>query len=160
MNCGVVTVAKLNLKNCVSCHKVFLSVIGESICPECRVMEQTMEEDVKEYVRDHPGITIRQLIDETGAPDKLIWRMVRQGQFDNASGLEVQYPCGKCGKMITNGAYCPECAVKLKMEAKKFADAMKMRAHAAAADKAPTIKGGAQKTYSETMYDEIEDAHN
>ncbi|MBR2518493.1 MAG: flagellar protein [Selenomonadaceae bacterium] len=151
--------AKLNLKNCVSCHKVFLSVIGESICPECRVLEQTMEEDVKEYVRDHPGITIRQLIDETGAPDKLIWRMVRQGQFDNASGLEVQYPCGKCGKLIKNGAYCPECAVKLKMEAKKFADAMKMRAHAAA-DKAPTIKGGAQKTYSETMYNEIEDSHN
>ena len=147
------------MKNCVRCHKIFLSVIGETICPECRVMEQTMEEHVKDYVRDHPGITIRQLIDETGAPDKLIWRMVRQGQFENASGLEVQYPCGRCGKLIKTGAYCEECAVKLKQEAKKFADAMKMRTRSA--DKGgTTIRGGTQKTYSKTMYNEIEDSRN
>ena len=158
MNCGVTPVAKLNMKNCVRCHKIFLSVIGETICPECRVMEQTMEEQVKDYVRDHPGITIRQLIDETGVPDKIIWRMVRQGEFENASGLEVQYPCGRCGKMIKSGAYCEECAVKLKQEAKKFADSMKMRARKN--EQATTIRGGSKKTYSNTMYDEINNARN
>ena len=117
-----------------------------------------MEEQVKDYVRDHPGITIRQLIDETGVPDKLIWRMVRQGEFENASGLEVQYPCGRCGKMIKKGAYCEECAVKLKMEAKKFADSMKMRARKSEKNTATTIRGGAQKTYSNTMYNEIDEA--
>ena len=148
--------AKLNMKNCAHCHKIFLSVLGENVCPECRAYEMTLEEDVKEYVRDHPGITIRELIEGTGAPDRLIWRMIRQGQFENASGMEIQYPCGRCGKMITKGAYCDECAVKLKMEAKKFADSMKMRTRAA--EKGTTIRGGSSKTYSSTMYNEIEDA--
>lgn len=130
-----------------------MPALGENICPECREKELALEEVVKDYVRDHPGITIRELIDGTGASEKLIWRMIRQGQFENAGGLELQYPCGKCGKLISNGAYCEECAVKLKMEAKKFADAMKSKARAAEKKNAP--KSGSSKTFSNSMYEDI-----
>lgn len=145
--------AKLNIKNCVRCRKIFVPALGENICPECREKEVALEEVVKDYVRDHPGITIREIIDGTGASEKLIWRMIRQGQFENAGGLEIQYPCGKCGKLISNGAYCEECAVKLKMEAKKYAEAMKSKARAA--EKKNETKSGSSKTFSNSMYEDI-----
>lgn len=145
--------ARINIKNCVRCHKIFQPKIGENICPECREQESKMEEIVREYVRDHPGITIREIIDGTGASEKLIWRMIRQGQFENSGGLEIQYPCGKCGVLISSGAYCDACAVKLKLEAKKYADAMRAKAHAAEKKNAP--KSGSSKNFSDSMYEEM-----
>lgn len=145
--------ARLNIKNCTRCHKIFQPKLGENVCPECREKEVAMEEIVREYVRDNPGVTIREIIDGTGASEKLIWRMIRQGQFENAGGLEIQYPCGKCGKLISKGAYCDECAVKLKLEAKKYADAMRSKARAA--DKKPAPKSNSNKNFSNSMYEEM-----
>lgn len=141
--------AKLGIRNCIRCKKIFMPVSGEKICSDCRNEEMKLEEHVKSYVRDHPGITVDQLIEGSGAPSDFVWRMVQQGLFENSTLREAKYPCGNCGKLITKGVYCYECASKLRMDAQKFAQAMtsKKRAEEKAAE--------SRKTFSSSMYDEI-----
>ena len=54
--------AKLNIRNCVRCKKIFMPVGTEKICSDCRAEDLALEERVKAYVRDHPGITVNELI--------------------------------------------------------------------------------------------------
>ena len=126
-----------------------MPVLDEKICPECRSKEMEMEEQVRSYVRDHPGITVKELIDGTGAPSRLVWRMIQQGQFENSGLRDAKYPCGNCGKLITKGVYCYECAGKLRLNAQKFAKAMDSK------KRAEEKKSQGQKTFSNSMYDEI-----
>lgn len=147
--------ASLNIKNCVRCKKIFAPVGKEKICPDCRAKEMELEERVKAYVRDHRGITVNELIEGSGVPAKLVWRMIQQGLFENAGLLDAQYPCGNCGKLISKDVYCSECASKLKENAQKFAAAMTSKKRAAE-KKAPA----AGKTFSDSMYDEINSSRN
>lgn len=145
--------AGLNIKNCVRCKKIFMPVGKEKMCPDCRAGEIELEERVKAYVRDHRGITVNQLIEGTGVPAKLIWRMIQQGLFENSGLLDAQYPCGRCGKLISKDVYCSECAGKLKENAQKFAAAMSSRQRAAE-------KQSTGKTFSESMYEDIKSSRS
>jgi len=147
-------VAKLGIRNCIRCKKIFMPVSGEKMCPDCRKEEMEMEEHVKSYVRDHPGITVDQLIEGSGAPSALVWRMIQQGLFENANLRDAKYPCGNCGKLITKGVYCYECASKLRLDAQKFAQAMtsKKRAEEKAAEN--------KRTFSGSMYEEIDNSRS
>lgn len=146
--------AKLNIKNCVRCNKIFVPVGKEKLCADCRAADLEMEERVKSYVRDHPGITVNQLIEGSGAPAKLVWRMIQQGQFENSGLKDASYPCGNCGKIITRGTYCSECMGKLKSKAQKFAAAMSSKSRNAG-KKSSEQSGEDKKTFSDSMYDEI-----
>ena len=145
---------KLNVRNCLYCKKIFMPVLDEKICPDCRSKELEMEEQVRSYVRDHPGITVNKLIEGTGAPSRLVWRMIQQGQFENSGLRDAKYPCGNCGKLITKGVYCYECAGKLRLDAQKFANA------ANAKKLAEEKKAQGQKTFSSSMYDEIDSSRS
>lgn len=140
---------RLNIRNCARCKRIFIPVGNEKICPDCRAEDIELEERVKSYVRDHPGITVNQLIEGSGAPRNLVWRMIQQGQFENSSLKDAKYPCGNCGKLITKGVYCYECAGKLRLDAQKFAKAMDSK------KRAEEKKSQGQKTFSSSMYDEI-----
>ena len=143
---------KLNIRNCARCKRIFVPVGNEKICSDCRAADFELEERVKSYVRDHPGITVNQLIEGSGAPAKLIWRMIMQGQFENSGLKNAQYPCANCGKMITRGTYCAECMDKLKTKAQKFAAAMNSKNRAA---EKKSQESSEKKTFSESMYNEL-----
>lgn len=146
---------RLNIKNCVRCKKIFAPTGTERICPDCRGKELELEERVKAYVREHRGITVNELIEGSGVPAKLVWRMIQQGLFENAGLLDAQYPCGNCGKLISKDVYCSECASKLKENAQKFAAAMTSKKRAAE-KKAQSPA----KTFSDSMYEDINSSRN
>ena len=145
---------KLNIRNCARCKKIFVPVSNEKICSDCRAEDLELEERVKAYVRDNPGITVTQLIEGSGAPRSLVWRMIQQGQFENSGLKDAKYPCGNCGKIITRGTYCSECMSKLKQIAQKFAKAMNSKRRKAQEE------SGANKTFSDSMYDALESSRN
>ena len=126
---------------------------GEKICPDCRAADIELEERVKAYVRDNPGITVNQLIEGSGVPGKIVWRMIMQGQFENSNLKDAKYPCANCGKIITRGTYCVECADKLKMNAQKFAAAMNSKRKRAE-------KESQGKTFSDSMYDAMDNSRS
>ncbi|MBD3878457.1 MAG: hypothetical protein SR1Q5_02050 [Quinella sp. 1Q5] len=142
---------KLNIRNCARCKKIFVPTSGEKICPECRAADLEMEERVKAYVRDHPGITVNELIEGSGAPPKLVWRMIQQGQFENSGLKNASYPCANCGKLITRDVYCSECLGKLKQNAQKFAKAMDSKRRTAEKK---------SQTFSDSMYDALDSSRS
>ena len=145
---------RLNIRNCARCKKIFVPTSNEKICADCRAAELEMEEVVKSYVRDNPGITVNQLIEGSGAPAKLVWRMIEEGQFENSGLKDANYPCSNCGKIITRGTYCEECLDKLKTKAQKFAAAMNSKKRASE-KKSQEQSADDKKTFSESMYNEI-----
>lgn len=118
------------LKNCIQCGKIFYPTRGEKLCRDCLQKEQDLEIQVMQYIRDNPNISAKEVMEATGASDKLIQKMAREGMFVNtASGNSIDffYPCVGCGRPIRTGTYCTDCLARLRNETKKVAEAMHIR---------------------------------
>lgn len=118
------------IRNCTKCGKIFTAMHGEKVCRDCVQKEKDLEEKVVQYIRDNPGKSMREVMEATGATDKMMKRMMQDGIFSNASVGHVEgatYPCMKCGRPITNGTYCMDCLSKLRTQTKKAAEAMQIR---------------------------------
>lgn len=96
------------LKNCPGCGRLYIDS-GSSICPDCYQKELEAEETVAAYVREHQGATVVEVCEATGISERVVRRMIRQGRFANIPGVNLQYPCVKCGAMIDHGDYCSAC---------------------------------------------------
>lgn len=127
---------------CARCGKSFQGNLGDSICPSCRANssyappsllnqdELRKREAVRNYVRDHQGISDREVAANMNVSKKFIKGMMESGFFEDKSGVgkKRRYQCAKCGKMITAGTYCRECLAYLRGAAKaqgERRDAMK-----------------------------------
>ena len=103
------------MKNCSSCGKVFVSINKSRICQDCRAKEEQWEKEIIVYVREHPKCNITQIVAETGAQESLIRRMIREGRFVT-TGVDLYYPCEKCGSPIQRGQYCEKCRKEMHRE--------------------------------------------
>lgn len=110
------------LKNCPGCGKLFTDT-GLGLCVECYRKREEIEKQVLDYVREHPKVTVSQIVEDTGVDIRIIKDMLRRGMFMNIKG-SVSYPCSRCGKLITSGAYCAECSAILHEEIKSVSDKM------------------------------------
>ena len=116
------------LKNCSQCGRIFSPMRGEKLCRDCRIKEEELERQVISYVRDHPGVSIKDAMAATGVSEKIIQRMAREGLFVNvAEAGNFLYPCIGCGKPIRSGTYCSDCLKKLRSETRKASEAMHIR---------------------------------
>ena len=68
---------------------------------------EDLEHVVVDYVRDNPKCKIHEIMEATGAPEKLIRRLIDEGRFVQV-GVQMAYPCKKCGKEIFAGQYREE----------------------------------------------------
>lgn len=101
---------------------------GEKLCRDCRLKEEEIERQVLGYVRDNPGVSIKEAMEATGVSEKIIKRMAREGMFVNIQTSEnFVYPCMGCGKPIRTGTYCADCLKRLRAETKKASEAMHIR---------------------------------
>ena len=102
------------LKNCVQCGKIFTPVRNEKICRDCTIKQEEKEREVIRYVRDNPGVSMKDAAMATGVSDKFIKQMASQGLFTNITLNEsFFYPCVKCGRPISRGTYCTDCFKKV-----------------------------------------------
>ena len=103
------------MKNCSSCGKVFVSINNSRICVDCRAKEEQWEKSIIDYVRDHPNSKIGEIVEATGVQEPVIRRMIREGRFVS-TGVELYYPCEKCGSPIQRGQYCEKCQKDMRDE--------------------------------------------
>ena len=103
------------MRNCSSCGKVFVSINDSRICMDCRAKEEEWEKEIITYVRENPKSTIAEIVEATGAQEPLIRRMIREGRFVE-TGVELFYPCEKCGSPIQKGQYCEKCQKEMREE--------------------------------------------
>ena len=115
------------IKNCAQCGRIFAPLRNEVLCRDCRIKEEEKQQEVLEYVRDHQGSTIKEVMEALGVTDKFIKQMIKEGLFVNIEREDFYYPCKVCGKPIRNGTYCSDCLSKLRNETKKMAEHMALK---------------------------------
>lgn len=100
----------LEFKKCKTCGRIFQ---GFGLrCPDCIEEEERQFTMVKDYIWEHPGASMHELVENTGVDAKLVLRFLKEGrlEMDTADGLLV---CEKCGAPITSGTMCAKCKEKL-----------------------------------------------
>ena len=106
------------LKNCPECGKLFMDM-GSRICRDCLEREDELMVQVSSFVRDHPHSTIKDIVEGVeGVKERLVRRMIKEGRFVQ-DGIDISYPCEKCGKPILRGRFCDTCDAEIKKDVMK-----------------------------------------
>ena len=104
----------MGVTNCPRCGKMFYPVGKDAkICPECVKEEEQVFETLKEYLRENPGKNMADITADTGISAKKVNKFLREGRLEVTEGMEGFLTCMNCGKSITTGKYCNDCASKI-----------------------------------------------
>lgn len=106
----------MQLRNCVRCGKMFMC-ISKRICPACQEEMDKLFEQVRVYVKAHPGANVFEISEALKMEESLVEEFVRQGRFDVVSP-SLAVSCLRCGAPITSGKYCLACAAAMDKEIK------------------------------------------
>lgn len=103
----------IDVTNRKRCGKLFQRISAKRICPEClRELEEKFTE-VKDYIREHPDITMMEVSKEKDVSIEQIKQWIREErlEFTNSEGADIY--CISCGAPITTGKYCDKCKDKM-----------------------------------------------
>ncbi len=99
----------MNLKNCKVCGRLFDSVGGRSVCPECLKKQDELLGKVKSYIAEHPAAKIEEVAKVCGVSANDIRKWAREERLSFPEESPIRIYCEKCGAPIKSGRYCPKC---------------------------------------------------
>lgn len=102
----------MTLKNCAKCGRMFAGDEHQKFCSKCVEDDDEMFKIVREYVYDNPKSTVKETADATDVPEEKILKFLRQGKL-TLKGDGVGLECERCGKSITTGRFCDQCAKEM-----------------------------------------------
>ena len=116
------------LKNSSNCGKLFIQTHGEKLCRECSIQEEEKQREIMDYIHDHQGCSITEVMENLNVSKKLVNNMINKGFFGNLRRSSSSYTCQSCGKPINVGnTYCRECLKRLRSEIKRIAEQREVR---------------------------------
>lgn len=109
-----------DIRNCKECGRVFQYNGLSKICPRCQQKDEENFKMVKEYIYDNPGATMIDITEDTGVPEEKVLRYLREGRLEISGGEETVFflECERCGKGISTGRFCDECAREMEKNLK------------------------------------------
>ena len=57
--------SQAKLGYCEECGKLFSSLRGEKLCPQCSAKDREAKDKIKEYLRDNPDATLKEAAEAT-----------------------------------------------------------------------------------------------
>ena len=108
----------LRLISCRICGAIIMR-LSRDVCPQCHVEEEERFLKVKEYLRMHPGASVKEVACETLIAENQIQYFISSGRLERV-GVNVEHKCQTCHKLITTGIICPECKRDLKAHVKQL----------------------------------------
>ena len=129
------------LKNCKKCKRIFPYIAGVQICEACKKDEEKLFEQIWEYLRDNPGVSMPQVAEELQVPYEQLMKYVREGriQVKSPDGKLLLF-CEKCGEIIKSGRICDRCEKGLTKELQSAAKDLAVKIDNAS-QKGPDAKG-------------------
>lgn len=105
-----------DLNNCPECGKLFIKTAWQSICNDCRKIEDKQFETARNFIRQKKNrmATLLEVAEETGVPESKIQQFIREGKLIVSSMPNMGYTCDRCNTVIKRGKYCTKCQEKLK----------------------------------------------
>lgn len=109
----------MEVQTCSKCGRLFNWVeIGPRLCPFCKEKEEDTFKEVKEYLWDHRGATMIEVIENCGATEKQIKQWIREQRIEFSKESGVTVDCERCGRPIFSGKMCSECRKQMEAELK------------------------------------------
>ncbi|MBE5883558.1 MAG: flagellar protein [Lachnospiraceae bacterium] len=99
----------MNVRNCRNCGRIFNYVMGPFLCPRCREKLEEKFQIVKEYIREHPGITIPEVSEACEVDPSQIRQWLREERLQLSEDSPIYLNCDGCGALIRCGKYCDKC---------------------------------------------------
>lgn len=104
---------EVDIVTCKKCGKIFQRTSSKRICPDCeRLMEEKFTE-VRDYIREHPDVTIMQTSRDMEISVEQIKQWVREERLLFSSPEGSGITCLSCGVPIATGKYCAKCKEQL-----------------------------------------------
>jgi len=103
----------MNVRNCRKCGRLFNYISGPSWCPGCREQMEAKFQQVKEYIRENPGVGVQQVSEACDVEPAQINQWLREERLELTEGSPLMLGCETCGALIRCGKYCEKCKVNL-----------------------------------------------
>ncbi|MCL2216212.1 MAG: flagellar protein [Defluviitaleaceae bacterium] len=116
----------METKNCPRCGRVFVQ-IREPICDRCVKAEEEIFEKVREYVKENPNLTIKEVSEQCDVSTKKILQYIRDGRLEAGQGMKGEIVCSKCGKHIFIGRMCETCILETGFQINDMREASKIK---------------------------------
>lgn len=110
----------MNIKNCRGCGRIFNYVAGPFLCQVCREGMEKKFQEVKEYIREHPGVGIPEVSAACDVEPSQIRQWLREERLELAENSPIFLNCEGCGSPIRCGKYCEKCKVSMTSELKSL----------------------------------------
>lgn len=127
----------MNVSNCPRCGRIFFKNV-KNLCPDCIREDEQMYEKVYRYLRENPKSTVMKVAAETGVPEDRVLAFLREGRIQATEWMKVEYPCERCGAVITSGRYCESCSREVQDSLRSLAN--QIRSDAEGADQRDRLK--------------------
>ena len=105
----------MGLMNCKRCGKIFDSS-GQRFCRDCVLQDEEYYRRIYEYILEHKDdrtTTVSEVSEALEIPEKIVYRLIKEGRFVTA-GIDWEVlECAKCGVPISEGTYCKKCREEL-----------------------------------------------
>lgn len=99
----------MNIKNCRSCGRIFNYVAGPFVCQVCREGLEKKFQTVKEFIREHPGVTIPEVSEACDVEPQQIRQWLREERLELSESSPIFLNCEGCGTTIRCGRFCEKC---------------------------------------------------
>lgn len=99
----------MNVRNCRTCGRIFNYVAGPITCQACREKMEEKFQEVKEYIREHPGVGIPQVAEACDVDSAQIRQWLQDDRLELTEDSPIRLACESCGEQIRSGKYCEKC---------------------------------------------------
>ena len=105
----------MNVKNCRGCGRIFNYITGPFLCQACKEKMEMKFEEVKEYIRENPGVGIKEVAEACDVETSQINQWLREERLELTEGSTIFLSCESCGTQIRSGKYCEQCKYNMTM---------------------------------------------
>ncbi len=101
-------IERVPIENCPNCGKVFAKT-NRDICPACWEIEQTLVDQIADYLHRRPAATSDEVLKDLGVPRAELVRILRRGRLKGYDQLAPLLVCERCGAPADRGTFCANC---------------------------------------------------
>jgi hypothetical protein len=91
------------------CGRIFNYYSGIPLCQLCKEKMEKKFQEVKEYIRQHPGVSIPEVSETCDVEPSQIRQWLREDRLELTQDSPIRLQCEGCGVEIRSGRFCDKC---------------------------------------------------
>lgn len=103
----------MDVKYCRGCGKIFNYITGPQLCMNCKQKLESKFQQLKEFIRENPGVTVMEASEACDVEPGLIKQWLREERLQLDSKSPLMLNCENCGQPILSGRFCDRCKAGL-----------------------------------------------